>query len=337
MSGTVRYLAVGALAAAAALAPVSAQAETVRIANWVPSVHHMTNTLAEWAESAKQASGGKLKLTVDKTALAKPPGQYDLAVNGIRDIAWGVPAYTPGRFVALRLWEIPFLSPSAVVGSQAAWMWYEKNGLIAKEFADTHLLTVWVHGPGILHTKKRIATLEDLQGVKLRVGGGGIFLAKQLGAVPVAMPATKAHESLLRGITAGAFFPFEAIRGFRLEKLVTHHLLVPGGLYTVPFFLTMNKKKWASLSREARDALTEAGGRAGAKLIGKHWDEGDKIGRQIARDNGNTIEEITPAEFEKWSARTDKIVVEYLAKMKKAGHDGEALLADLKATVASIE
>ncbi|MDE0061097.1 MAG: TRAP transporter substrate-binding protein [Defluviicoccus sp.] len=337
MSGTVRYLAVGALAAAAALAPVSAQAETVRIANWVPSVHHMTNTLAEWAESAKQASGGKLKLTVDKTALAKPPGQYDLAVNGIRDIAWGVPAYTPGRFVALRLWEIPFLSPSAVVGSQAAWMWYEKNGLIAKEFADTHLLTVWVHGPGILHTKKRIATLEDLQGVKLRVGGGGIFLAKQLGAVPVAMPATKAHESLLRGITAGAFFPFEAIRGFRLEKLVTHHLLVPGGLYTVPFFLTMNKKKWASLSREARDALTEAGGRAGAKLIGKHWDEGDKIGRQIARDNGNTIEEITPAEFEKWSARTDKIVVEYLAKMKKAGHDGEALLADLKASVASIE
>ncbi len=226
----------------------------------------MTNTLAEWAESAKQASGGKLKLTVDKTALAKPPGQYDLAVNGIRDIAWGVPAYTPGRFVALRLWEIPFLSPSAVVGSQAAWMWYEKNGLIATEFADTRLLTVWVHGPGILHTKKRIATLEDLKGVKLRVGGG-IFLAKQLGAVAVAMPATKAHESLLRGIAAGAFFPFEAIRGFRLEKLVTHHHLVPGGLYTVPFFLTMNKKRWASLNREAQDALTEAGGRAGARPI----------------------------------------------------------------------
>ncbi|MCY4546956.1 MAG: TRAP transporter substrate-binding protein [Defluviicoccus sp.] len=337
MSGTVKYLAVGAFVAAAALAPVSAQAETVRIANWVPSVHHMTNTLAEWAASAEKASGGKLTLTVDKTALAKPPGQYDLAVNGIRDIAWGVPAYTPGRFVALRLWEIPFLSPSAVVGSQAAWMWYEKNGLIEKEFADTHLLTVWVHGPGILHTKKRIATLEDLKGVKLRVGGGGIFLAKQLGAVPVAMPATKAHESLLRGITAGAFFPFEAIRGFRLQKLVTHHLQVPGGLYTVPFFLTMHKKKWASLGRNAQDALTAAGGRAGAKLIGKHWDEGDKIGMQIARDNGNTIEEITPAEFKKWSARTDKIVVEYLAKMKKAGHDGEALLADLKATVASIK
>ncbi len=67
-------LAVGAIVASAALAPVSAQAETVRIANWVPSVHHMTQTLAEWAASAEKASGGKLKLEVDKTALARPPG-----------------------------------------------------------------------------------------------------------------------------------------------------------------------------------------------------------------------------------------------------------------------
>ena len=255
MSGTMKCLAVGTVVAWAALASGPAPAETLRIANWVPSVHHMTNTLALWADSVKEASGGKLTLEVDKTALAKPPGQYDLAVNGIRDLTWGVPAYTPGRFVALRLMEMPFLSPSAEVGSEAAWVWYERNGLIEKEFGDTHLITLWVHSPGVLHTKKRVATLEDLKGVKLRVGGGGVFLAKQLGAVPVAMPATKAHESLLRGITGGAFFPFEAIKGFRLQKLVTHHLRVPGGLYTVPFFLTMNKRKWASLGPGAKEAL----------------------------------------------------------------------------------
>ena len=38
-------------------------------------------------------------------------GQYDLPVSGSRDISWGVPA--PSRLVALRLWEMPFLSPSA--------------------------------------------------------------------------------------------------------------------------------------------------------------------------------------------------------------------------------
>lgn len=336
MPGTLKRLAVGACAAAAAFAPVSAQAETVRIANWVPSVHHMTRTMAAWVDTVVEASGGKLTMEVDKTPLAKPPGQYDLAVNGIRDVSWGVPAYTPGRFVALRLWEMPFLSPSAETGSEAAWIWYEKNGLIDKEFADTHLVTVWVHGPGILHTKKRVRTLADLRGMKLRVGGGGIFLARQLGAVPVAMPATKAHESLRRGVTEGAFFPFEAIRSFRLEKLVTHHLMVPGGLYTVPFFMTMNKKKWASLSRDAQQALNRAGRRAGAKLIGSYWDAAEKLGMEVARENGNSIETIAPAELENWRARTDRIFAEYLGKMKESGYDGEALLADLKATVASI-
>ena len=231
---------------------------------------------------------------------------------------------------------MPFLSPSAEVGSEAAWVWYEKNGLIEKEFGDTHLITVWVHGPGILHTKKKVGSLADLSGMKIRVGGGGIFLAKQLGAVPVPMPATKAHESLRRGVTSGVFFPFEAIKGFRLEKLVGHHLLVPGGLYTVPFFMTMNKKKWASLSRNAQEALNQAGRRAGAKLIGRHWDAADKVGMEIARKNGNKIENITPAELKNWRARTDKVFAEYLAKMKKAGYAGETLLADLRATVKSI-
>ena len=88
-------------------------------------------------------------------------------MSGIRDVSWGVPAYTPGRFVALRLWEMPFLSPSAEVGSEAVGIWYEKNRLIEKEFGDTHLITVWVHGPGILHTKKKVESLADLRRSKV--------------------------------------------------------------------------------------------------------------------------------------------------------------------------
>ena len=123
--------------------------------------------MAAWVATVVKASGGKLTVEVDKTPLAKPPGQYDLAVGGIRDVSWGVPAYTPGRFVALRLWEMPFLSPSAEVGNEAAWIWYEKNRLIEKGFGDTHLITVWAHGPGILQTKKRVASLTDLRGSKV--------------------------------------------------------------------------------------------------------------------------------------------------------------------------
>ena len=86
----------------------------------------------------------------------------------------------------------------------------------------------------------------------------------------------------------------------------------------------------------AQEALSKAGRRAGAKLIGRHWDAADKVGMDIARKNGNSIESITPEELKNWRARTDKIFAEYLEKMRKGGYDGESLLADLKATVKSI-
>ena len=49
-------------------------------------------------ESFQTQSGCKRrqKVKMDKGALAKPPGQFDLAVNGVRDMVMHVAAYTPG-------------------------------------------------------------------------------------------------------------------------------------------------------------------------------------------------------------------------------------------------
>jgi TRAP-type C4-dicarboxylate transport system substrate-binding protein len=98
----------------------------------------------------------------------------------VRDLVWHVPAYTKGRFDMLAAGEIPFLCPNASVCSPALWKWYQKNGLAAKEFTDTKLLTVFVHGPGTIHTRKPAKTLEELKGVKLRAGGAGVPISQAL-------------------------------------------------------------------------------------------------------------------------------------------------------------
>lgn len=61
----------------------------------------------------------------------------------------------------------------------------------------------------------------------------------------------------------------------------------------------MSKKRWASLSRNAQDALIKVERRAGTNLIGRSWGEAKKARMEIARDNRNSIEENTPAEFKK--------------------------------------
>src|SRR6266581_5380511 len=159
-------LAVGAVFAFGATS-VSAQKQTLRMAYLAGPSHQMVQTLAAWIKTVEEASGGNLTIEVDKAALGKPEGQYDLIRNGVRDLVWAVPSRTPGRFDLLQAAEIPFLCPNSTVCSPVLWKWYAKYGLAAKEFTDTVLLTTFTTGPYGIHTVKPINALEDLKGLKL--------------------------------------------------------------------------------------------------------------------------------------------------------------------------
>jgi len=315
----------------------SAAETTLRMSTWLPSGHHLiADTLPRWIDAIDKASGGTLKIKIDPAPIAKPPAQYDIVRDGAADLAYHVMAYTPGPFEILRGVELPFISPNAEIGSQAAWDWYERNIGFDKEFKEVKVLTLFVHGPGLIHSKKEITNLEQIAGVKLRVGGGGVRMAEALGATPVAMSAPKAYEAIQKGVADGAMFPWESIKGFKLGELVKNHLEIPGGLYTTPFAVMMNRAKWDSLSDEHRKVLTDTGGIVGAKILGKGWDDADVAGKKIAMEGGAKINTIDKAELAKWAAKISFMDDAWIKKADDAGLDGKALLADLRATVAKI-
>ena len=329
--------ATAATAAAGAIMPNLASAATsrLRVSNWLPAQHHMnSHALKNWAAALSDASGGTLKLAVDPAPIAPPPAQYDVVRDGVADIAYHGMAYTPGPFEIVRGVELPFLSPNAEIGSQAAWDWYDRNVGFDKEFDDVKVLTLFVHGPGAVHSKKRITTLEELAGVKLRVGGGGVAMSEALGATPVAMPASKAYEAIQKGVADGAMFPWESIKGFKLGELLSHHLEIPGGLYTTPFAVIMNRKKYESLSDDHKHVLEDVGGAVGAQILGKAWDDADVAGRAVAVENGSEINSLGGSELERWAERVAFMNDGWIEKANARGLDGAALLADLKETIA---
>lgn len=316
---------------------VSAYAETVtlRMSTWLPPRHHLiATTLPTWIAAVDKASGGTLKIKIDPAPIAKPPAQYDVVRDGAADLSYHVVAYTPGPFEILRGAELPFLSPNAEIGSQAAYDWYDRNIGFDKEFKDVKVVTIFVHGPGAIHSKKKITNLAEIANVKLRVGGGGVKMAEALGATPVAMSAPKAYEAIQKGVADGAMFPFESIKGFRLGELVNYHLEIPGGLYTTPFAIMMNPKKYASLSDAHKKVLAEVGGVAGAKILGAGWDAADKVGRAEALKQGGEISKLEGAELAKWQEKIAFMNDVWIAKADKVGLDGKALLEDLKKTIA---
>ena len=319
------------------LASLSAQAAdtvTLRMSTWLPAQHHlMADTLPKWIEAISQASNGTLKIKIDPAPIAKPPAQYDIVRDGAADMAYHVAAYTPGPFEILRGIELPFLAPNAEVGSQAAYDWYDRNVGFDTEFKDVKVITLMVHGPGAIHTKKEVKTLEDLSNLKLRVGGGGVKMSDALGATPVAMPAPAAYEAIQKGVAEGAMFPFESIKGFRLGELLDYHLQIPGGLYTTPFAIVMNRAKYDKLSDEHKQVLADQGGITGAKILGQGWDRADAVGLAFAKEMNGKISVIADDELARWKDTIAFMNTDWIKKADDAGMDGQALLDDLKATI----
>tara|TARA_R110002126_G_C10490121_1_gene503557 strand:+ start:175 stop:1218 length:1044 start_codon:yes stop_codon:yes gene_type:complete len=307
---------------------------TLRMSTWLPPQHHLiSDTLPAWFAAVDEASGGTLTIKLDPAPIAKPPGQYDVVRDGAADMAYHVTGYTPGPFEILRGLELPFLSPNGEIGSQAAWDWYDRNIGFEKEFKDVKVVTIMTAGPGVIHSRQEIKSLEDLEGVKLRVGGGGVRVAEGLGATPVAMPASKAYEAIQKGVADGAMFPMEGVKGHRLGELVDYHLEVPNGLYTTPFAVIMNRKSYDALSDEHKKVLDDLGGLNGAKILGAGWDRADIAGRKFATENNGTINVLSDAEVARWAEKLAFMNDEWVAMADERGLDGKALLEDLQATI----
>ncbi|MPZ58163.1 MAG: hypothetical protein GEU91_17045 [Rhizobiales bacterium] len=314
-------------------ASASAQKQTLKMAYWAGPSHHMVKTQEAWIKTIEAASGGNLTIEVDKAPLAKPDGQYDLVKNGVRDMVWHVPAYTRGRFEMLQAGEIPFLCPNATVCAPALWKWYAKHKLADKEFTDTKLLTVFMHGPGGIHTLKPATTLEQIKGIKIRAGGAGVPIGKALGMSVVSMTATEAHEALSRGTVDGVLFPWEAMDSFRLTELTKAHLEVPGGMYTATFIININPRSFDRLTDSNKAALMKASGEAGSALFGKHWDAADDKARDNAKKLGHSIQTLAPAELDRWRPMLQFVEDEWVKKANSRGLNGKMLLDDLRAMI----
>ena len=115
----------GALAlVAGAVAPAIAQTVTLRVHQFLPAPAPVPrNFIAPWAKKVEEDSKGRLKVELYPSMQlgGTPPQLYDQAKDGVVDIVWTLPGYTPGRFPRTEAFELPFIAGNGEQTSQAAW------------------------------------------------------------------------------------------------------------------------------------------------------------------------------------------------------------------------
>ena len=296
-----------------------------------PPTHVQAKLAQAWADEIRERSGGQIKISVFPGGMLTKADQcYQGVLDGTSDIGMSMFAYTRGRFPLLEMLDLPMGYPDGVSATRIA------NEMHARwqpaETADTQVMYLHAHGPGILASRKPVKVLADLQGMKIRATGFSAKLVEALGAAPVSMPQGETYEALQKGVVDATFCPVEALKGWKqgeVIKCVTDSACVG---YTTVCFVTMNKQKWERLPEGLRQLVAQVN----AEWVAKHaeaWNEADAEGLAFVRELGHELIPLSAEEQAAWRERVEPLLAESAAKVDQKGLPGSKMLAEMRALV----
>lgn len=296
--------------------PLAAEAQTtVRVASFTPEgAVGVQNVMIPWMEAVAEELGDEVEMVPfwGGSLGPSPFEQYDLVRDGVIDVAWVLPGYTPGQFPQLQVTELPFTVASAEEASVVGWRLYETGLLDGLE--DVHVLTVWAPDVTNIHLNEPVETLEELSGTSLRTAGATqAILVDEIGAAPQTLGSTEANEAMQRGTIDGQLQGWTGMKTFGGFAVSSSAYRVPLG--ASPFLLLMNKDTWESLTPEVQDVMMKHAGEALARQGGAAYDEITQGIVDDQREAGYVINDASDADvaryqqdyagvYDRWAAET---------------------------------
>ena len=330
-------LAIGVAALALPTSHATAQQKTytLKIASFTPK----PASSSRWFEAKKKEvaaqTGGRLKIEMFYGSSMGPmPRHYDLARKGVADASFFQHGVTRGRFPLTELTHSPYMFPLGAKGSQVATM-------VAMDLMPSHLAAehkgtkpIWIvfnRPSGLFDSKKKIRTIADLKGRRYRAPTPFVVsMLKELGAVPIGMPATHMAENLQKGTIDGVVTDPMGIFAFKMGTLVktyTPRMFIA----MISFGLAMNVKTYDKLPGDLKKIVDGWSTKAAAVDMAKlAWNDFPVFTKYY---DGSNIGEVAidPAADARMRVVADKIVADRIAVLEKKGLPARAVHAKMKA------
>lgn len=250
-------IAAAALVASTATATL---AEELKFASFTPGPHTVTASVIEKLNDVlSEATGGELTVRgyLGGELGAGPVEQYVRVVQGVADIAWGLPGYTSSQFQKTMISELPGVLTAGEHGFDNIWAAYDEH--LADEFPGTIPVAIWISEPNVMIMNgHEIREPGDLEGLKIRVAGATAGeVATALGATPVQMPINQVYNALQTGLIDGVFTGSSTLSDFKLDEVADSYTFgAPLGNLT--FYAVMNADKFNSLPADQQQAILDA-------------------------------------------------------------------------------
>lgn len=309
--------------------PIKAEDALINLkcSNFFPQAHPNSILSEEWCKEIEKRTHGRVKISYfPDSAFVPPPQVYDAVESGIIDIGQSVLSYAANaadRFPLTAGIEYPFGYTNGLQATRLINAYYKK--FKPGELNGTHILYLHAHGPGYFITKKEISNVDEIKGMKVLSTQPKAEIAKLMGAIPVIMPITDAHNALSMGVIDGVLLPVEPVKFWKLADVLKTTIRNYGCAFTHGFFIAMNKKKWESLPEDIQkifDGVSEEW----IDKQGTTWDNLDKEAEEEIVKNGHKILIATPQEQAATKEKMKPLFDNYIQKAKAKGFPGDEVV-----------
>lgn len=330
----------GAVTASAA---PRASAETNILTNclWAPQHFMCHDVMPEWAKWVEEATEGRVVISFPANRIGGPPEQLDSVQNGVVDAAVQFNGFLMNRVVGPVVGMLPFTAIDSTEAMAAAiWRTHEKFFAEKNELESVKILSIFMGAGGVMFslTDDPIVTLEDLQNRKIwGVAGMVANVLKAVDSPVVAGPAVQVQEIISRGVVDGYVgLPVGAAQQFKVLSYAKSITLLERRNVAPSFLLVVSQSKWAEISPEDQAAIEEVSGEVFGRLAGRLWDEDEKKGIEIAKQENIPFvkgdDGLLPAMIE----ATNPIITDWVSRANELGVDGEAALKFYQETAAEV-
>lgn len=340
---SIKKILTGLVVAASLVTTANAQEVTLRFQHFISPKGSVPSRFMEpWIEKIETESEGRIKIELFPAMQlgGSPTALYDQIRDNVIDGGWALPGYTPGRFPAAEVFELPFMgSMSAEDTSSALWKFYEKY--LGDTFNDIKVLAVHVHGPGVIHTKgKPVNSLDDMAGLKLRTPTRiAAKLLEAAGSTPIGMPVPAFPEALSKGVVDGGIIPWEIVLPLKINELADNHTMMGGdrALYNTVFIWGMNRSAYDAMPADLQAVIDDNSGLFASAWAGRAMDEGDVPGEAKTRADGNNVVTLSAEETARFAALADPIIEAWIEEMTAKGFPAAQMVEDARAFVAEFD
>lgn len=240
-------------------------------------------------------------------ALIKATEQAKGVAQGLADVAYICVGYSPGLFPLTSMAEMPYLSEKGDSISAAFAELYETNGALRNEYERQGLVLLAMDAPSptIIGVSRKVASSEDLKGLKVRAYGElGNIVAKAGGMTPVPMSTADIATNMQTGVIDG-YIGVPLWMPYPENWLPMTKTIVDPGIGTYyACGLVMNLKLYNGLPQHVKDVIAQMRREFPRKSV-RLVMEGDKATVAAAQKAGIGFYRFTPEEVAEWKKRVD--------------------------------